>query len=117
MGSSDCGHQQNSRSVEGGVPMLLGSVFSGIMSLFRRGKRNADIEADVLCFRESAVEHKMRGGMSREDAERAARAEIRSVEMVRHKVWAAGWESLAESLWKDAVYGLRQVVRSPGLSV
>jgi predicted permease len=97
--------------------MLLRSVFAGIKSLLRRGKRNAEIEADVRSFRESAVAHRMRGGMSREDAERAARAEIRSVETVRHNVWAAGWESLAESLWKDAVYGLRQVVRSPGLSV
>ena len=97
--------------------MLLQSLFSGINSLLHPGKRNTEIESDVRSFRELAVEHKMRQGMSREEAERAASAEIRSVEMVRHKVWAAGWESLAESLWKDAVYGLRQVVRSPGLSV
>jgi len=97
--------------------MPLRSIFSGIESLLHPSKRNAEIEADVRHFRESAVEHRMRQGMSREDAERAARAEIRSVEMVRHKVWAAGWESLAESLWKDGVYGLRQVMRSPGLSI
>jgi predicted permease len=97
--------------------MQLRSISSGIKSLLRRGQRNAEIEADVRSFRESAVEHRMRQGMSREDAERAARAEIRSMEMVRHRVWAAGWESLAESLWKDAVYGLRQVARSPGLSI
>src|SRR5580698_6309225 len=117
MGSPDCCDQQNSRSVEGRVPMQLRSISSGIKSLLRRGQRNAEIEADVRSFRESAVEHRMRQGMSREDAERAARAEIRSMEMVRHRVWAAGWESLAESLWKDAVYGLRQVARSPGLSI
>jgi predicted permease len=36
--------------------------------------------------------------------------------MVKHKVWASGWESQAESLWKDARYGFRQLLRSPGLS-
>jgi predicted permease len=97
--------------------MLFRSIFSGIKSLLRPDRRNAEIEAEVRSFRESAVEHRMRQGMSREEAERAARAEIRSVEMVRHKVWAAGWESIAESMWKDAVYGLRQLVRSPGLSI
>ncbi len=96
---------------------MLRSIFSGIKSLLHPAQRNAEIEADVESFRESAVEYKMRLGMSREDAERAARAEIRSAEMIRHKVWSAGWESLAESLWRDAVYGLRQVGRSPGLSI
>jgi predicted permease len=96
---------------------MLRDVFSGIKSLFRPSQRNAEIEADVRSFRESSVEYKMRNGMSREDAECAARAEISSVEMIRHKVWATGWESLAESLWKDALYGLRQVLRSPGLSI
>jgi predicted permease len=97
--------------------MLFRSVFSGIKSLFRPSQRNAEIEADLRSFRESSVDHKMRQGMSREDAERAALAEIRSMEMVRHKVWAAGWESLAESLWRDLLYGFRQVLRSPGLSI
>ncbi len=59
----------------------------------------------------------MRHGISRDDAERAARAEIGSSEMVRHKVWAAAWESHAESLWKDARLGFRQMLRSPGLSI
>src|SRR5580704_9143153 len=97
--------------------MLFRSVFSGIKSLFRPSHRNAEIEADLRSLRDSSVDHKMRQGMSREDAERAALAEIRSMEMVRHKVWAAGWESLAESLWRELLYGFRQVLRSPGLSI
>jgi predicted permease len=117
MGSPDCGHQQNSRGLEGRSPVLFRVVLSGIMALLHPDKRNAEIEADLESFRESAVEHRVRCGISREDAEREARVEIRSMEMIRHRVWAAGWESHAESLWKDALWGLRQVVRSPGLSV
>ncbi len=97
--------------------MLFPSIFSGIKSLFRPDERNAEIETEVRDFFESSVEHKMRHGMSREDAQRVARAEIRSAEMVRHKIWAAGWESHAEALWMDVRYGFRQILRSPGLSV
>jgi hypothetical protein len=93
------------------------SILSGIKSLFRPAKRNAEIEAAVRSFFDAAVEHKMRQGTSRKAAERATRVEVGSSEMVRHKVWAAGWESRAESMWRDAGYGLRQIVRSPGVSI
>src|SRR5580692_3203623 len=117
MGSPDCSDQQNTRGIEERYPAMRRRIFSGIRALLYPDRRSAEIEAEVQSFRELAVEHWMRQGMSREEAECAARAEIRSMEMIRHKVWAAGWESLAESLWKDTVYGLRQVLRSPGLSI
>lgn len=37
--------------------------------------------------------------------------------MVRPKVWTPGWESHSGSLWNDARYGFRQMLRSPGLSL
>lgn len=97
--------------------MLFRSALLGIKSLFRPARRNAEIEAEVRSFFESAVEHKMRQGMSRPDAERAARAEMGSAEIVRHKVWDVGWESQVELLWKDAQYGFRQILRSTALSI
>ena len=97
--------------------MLFQSFVSGIKSLFHPGERNAEIEAEVQSFFEAAVEYRMQQGMSRADAERAARAEIRSTEMIRHNVWASSWESRVESLWKDVRYSFRQLLRSPGLSV
>ncbi len=93
------------------------SILNGIKYLFRPSKRNAEIDAEVRSYFDVAVEHKMRQGMSREAAGRVARAEIGSSEMVRHKIWAAGWESYAESLWNDARFGMRQIMRSPGLSI
>jgi len=93
------------------------NFWSGMRSLLRPGERNAEIAAEVQSFFEQAVEHRVRMGMSRADAERAAHAEIRSAEMVRHKVWAAGWETSAESLVRDLRYSVRQILRSPGLSL
>ena len=96
--------------------MLFQNLWSGIKSLFLPNARNAEIEAEVQSFLEAAVEYRMQQGMSCADAERAARAEIRSAEMIRHNVWSSGWESRAELLWKDVRYSFRQLLRSPGLS-
>jgi predicted permease len=97
--------------------MLFQNILSGIKSLFRPSERNAEIEADVQSFLDAAVEHRMQQGMSRADAERAARAEMRSAEMIRHNVWTSSWESRVESLWKDVRYSFRQLLHSPGLSI
>lgn len=55
--------------------------------------------------------------MNRDHSERAVGAREDSSEMVRPKVWTAGWQSHAEAHWKDARYGFRQMLRSPGLSL
>lgn len=89
----------------------------GMRSLMNRRARNGEIEAEVDGFVASSVEEKMRRGMSREDAMRAARAEVGSPEMVRNKVWAAGWESAVESVGADVRFGVRQMLRSPGFTV
>jgi len=47
--------------------LTIRSVINGIKSLFHPAKRNAEIGAEVWSFFDSAVEHKMRQGMSRND--------------------------------------------------
>src|SRR5690348_16475947 len=96
--------------------MYLRSIISGLRSLFRPGHRNAEIAADLDSFYDASVAHIMQTGMAHADAERVARAEIRSAESVRHKVWAGGWESHLDALIKDAHYALRQMLRSPALT-
>ena len=96
---------------------MLRNLWSGFKSLIHPGRRNAEIADEVNSFLEQAVEHRMRQGMSRAGAERSARAEVRSTEMVRHNVWAAGWETAVESFLKDLRFSMRQIRRSPGLSL
>ncbi len=93
---------------------MLSNLMGGVRALFRRDGRNAEIQDELRSFVEASAAEKMRRGMSREDAERAARAEVGSAEMVREKVWAAGWESAADSLGQDIRYGVRTLSRSPG---
>jgi predicted permease len=97
--------------------ITLRSLTHGIRALLHRDDRNAEIAEELRSFEDASVEEKMRRGMSREGASRAARAEAGSAETVRHKVWSVGWESAADSLRLDLRYGVRQILRSPGFSI
>lgn len=96
---------------------VLRRLAGGLRALLRPDARNADIQEELRGFVESSIDDKMRRGMTREEAERAARAEVGSAETVRQKVWSVGWESLAESVWQDIRYGVRQLLRSPGFTI
>jgi len=96
---------------------MFGNLIGGIRALFRRNQRNAEIQAELQTFLDASVDDKMRRGMSREQALRAARAEVGSAETVRHKVWSAGWESAAESFSQDLRFALRQLRKNPGFAL
>jgi predicted permease len=96
---------------------MLHNLTGGIRALFQRNRRNNEIHEELSSFFEASVADKMRHGMSRDQALRAARTEIGSAETVRHKVWSAGWESAADSLAQDIRYGIRQILKSPGFSL
>jgi len=96
---------------------MFGNMMGGIRALLRRNQRNAEIQAELQTFLDASVEEKIRRGLSRDEALRAARAEVGSSETVRQKVWSAGWESAAESLWQDLRFALRQFRKNPGFAL
>ncbi len=96
---------------------MFNNLIAGLRALLRRNRRNAEIRSEVQSFLDASVDEKMRRGMTRDQALRAARAEVGSAESVRHGVWSAGWESTAESLWQDLRFALRQLLKNPGFAV
>lgn len=96
---------------------MLRSLMDGVRALIRPSERNAQIEEELRSFFAASVEDKLQRGASREDAEREARAEIGSREMVRHNVWSAGWESWVDLLVRDLRVAARSLKKSPGFAL
>jgi hypothetical protein len=76
---------------------LLQSLSDGLRSLFRKERVEGELDEELRGFLEMAAEEKMKQGMSREDALRAARLERGSLEVTKEIVRSAAWESFVET--------------------
>ncbi len=86
---------------------LLRSLASGLRGLFRKEQVEREMDEELRGYLAAAVNDKMRGGMSREEALRAACIEMGGAESVKEQVRAVSWESFVETLWQDLRFGLR----------
>jgi macrolide transport system ATP-binding/permease protein len=96
------------------------SSWRTIRSTFRRLVQKDSVERElddeVQHYLEMSTRERMRGGMSRIDAERASRLEMGGVEPMKEEVRGGGWESAAETVVRDVRYAGRALRRNPGFT-
>ena len=83
------------------------NFWGGIRGLFGKRKAEQELDEELRDFLEKSTAEKMRAGLTREEAHRAARMEMGGVEVVKENVRSASWETYLETLWSDLRFGAR----------
>ena len=94
---------------------------SHLKHLYRRlrhpDRLEAELDEEVRSYFDFMVERRMSRGMTREQAERAARLEFDGPDRVKEKVREARAGTEIETTWRDFRYALRALRKNPGFAV
>ena len=88
----------------------------GLRALVFKSRAERELDDELRQYLDNAIEQKIASGMTREEATRAARAEMGSVTAIKDNVRDAGWESTVEGIWRDVKHSLRALGRAPGFT-
>ncbi len=91
-------------------------VSSLVRNLLHKEAVERELDDEVRTYQAMLRDEKIRGGSTPAEAQREAAIEFEGTEQVKEAVRDVRAGSLLESLWKDARFGARTLVRTPGFT-
>jgi len=96
---------------------FFGELARRLSMLFRRSQFDADLEEEMRLHLELREQQQLQTGMTQTDARSAARRRFGNPTVLKeksHRTW--GWQWF-EDLLQDVNYGMRAMLRSPGITI
>jgi putative ABC transport system permease protein len=93
------------------------NLSGGLRGLLRKKETEHEVDEELNDYLEKSAAEKMRRGITRADAYRAARMEMGGMEVLKEKVRDASWETVAETIWSDLRFGARLLRFNPVFAV
>ncbi len=92
-------------------------LVSGLRAFVWRSRGERELDEELRGYLATAIERKVSSGLSLDEATRAARVEMGSLEAVKDKVRDIGWETRVESLIRDLRFAVRSFLRAPRFTI
>ena len=85
-------------------------------TFFRRREIEHDLDQEIRSYADMLADEKAQSGMTRQEAERAARIELGGIEQVKEQVRARRTGAWLDTLAGDLRYAFRTLKRNPGFA-
>lgn len=93
--------------------MTIQDLVAGLRTLVRKQRVEEELDDEVREYLEASTQEKVKAGLTREQALRAARLEMGSLDGVKEAVRDVGWEGIVESICQDVRYAARMLRKNP----